>query len=223
MLVSISTVDSLYLLLRETSFSLKLKFVEAVLCLQAGPKYPEEPPQIDIKESKGLDEERKVRLLNILMEKSQELCSSLMLVALCEEAVEALTNMNHPDGDCPLCLNTLRKDDTEGDFLPFMNECIIRWWKWLQEQKETNLNASNVSSSQSRKLESSDSHGTVNPNPGLCPVCHVVFQTKDIKHVLDLVGTNLSQTKLLGLKLRMKRRSCNLKLKMPEERNLKPC
>ncbi|RZC48127.1 hypothetical protein C5167_041068 [Papaver somniferum] len=187
------------------------QFVEAVLCLQAGPKYPEEPPQIDIKESKGLDEERKVRLLNILREKSQELCSCLMLVALCEEAVEALTNMNHPDGDCPLCLNTLRKDDTEGDFLPFMklmscfhcfhSECIIRWWKWLQEQKETNPDASSVSSSQSRNLESSDSHRTVNLNPGLCPVCRMVFQTKDIEHVLDLVGTNLSQMNFTGAEI----------------------
>ncbi|KAK4379485.1 hypothetical protein RND71_001347 [Anisodus tanguticus] len=46
--------------------------------------------------------------------------------------------MNHPDGECPLCLYPL-VDEDEGSSAPFMKlmscfhcECIIRWWNWLE-------------------------------------------------------------------------------------------
>ncbi|OVA17195.1 zinc finger protein [Macleaya cordata] len=183
------------------------QFVEAVLGLQAGPQYPKEPPHIDIVESKGLDEKRQAHLLNSIREKAHELSSCFMLVALCEEAVEALSNMNHPDGSCPLCLYPLVKEDMEGNFLPFMklmscfhcfhSECIIRWWTWLQEQNKTNPDES-VSFQQSRKLASSDLHGTMNMSLGICPVCRMVFHTKDIEHVLDLVGTHSAHLNFVG-------------------------
>ncbi|KAL4195423.1 hypothetical protein AMTRI_Chr05g64540 [Amborella trichopoda] len=43
-----------------------------------------------------------------------------MLVMVCEEVVETLSNMNHPDGNCPLCLYPL-----------------VPEWKWLQEENRT--------------------------------------------------------------------------------------
>ncbi|XP_033145924.1 E3 ubiquitin-protein ligase RNF25 isoform X2 [Brassica rapa] len=163
------------------------QFVEAVVRIQAGPKYPDEPPEISLIESKGLDEERQKLLMGFVQEKSLELSSSLMLVALCEEAVERLTIMNHPDGDCPLCLYPLFPEDGESDQMPFMKlmscfhcfhcECIIRWWNWLHTEKEADS-------------------GSVDKSLGNCPVCRKVVHASDIEHVLGLVGATQSSQQL---------------------------
>ncbi|XP_076936974.1 uncharacterized protein LOC143604350 [Bidens hawaiensis] len=164
------------------------QFVEAVIGIRASSKYPDEPPDIMIIDSKGLDEQRQKQLITSIHNKARELSSSLMLVALCEEAVEKLTSMNHPDGDCPLCLSPLVEDDALDDAQPFMKlmscfhcfhcECIIRWWNWLQTHKETDHEIK-TQSGKNRKTE--DAMGT-------CPVCRKVFHAKDIEHVLGLVG-----------------------------------
>ncbi|CAJ1948065.1 unnamed protein product [Sphenostylis stenocarpa] len=122
------------------------QFVEAVLEIRATSQYPKEPPSIEIVDCKGLDEQRQKHLLNYIQSKAYELSPCLMLVALCEETVEKLSAMNHPDGDCPLCLFPLVLEDQQSETLPFMklmscfhcfhSECIIRWWKWLQSSKE---------------------------------------------------------------------------------------
>lgn len=39
----------------------------------------------------------------------------------------------------------------------------------------------------------SEMHSTMKQGLGNCPVCRKVFHTKDIEHVLDLVGTSISQ------------------------------
>uniref|UniRef100_F6GVB1 RWD domain-containing protein n=1 Tax=Vitis vinifera TaxID=29760 RepID=F6GVB1_VITVI len=66
------------------------QFVEAVLGIQAGSKYPNEPPIIDIIDSKGLDEERQMHLIRSIRNKACELSSCLMLVALCEVTIVQL-------------------------------------------------------------------------------------------------------------------------------------
>ncbi|KAF8380589.1 hypothetical protein HHK36_028077 [Tetracentron sinense] len=184
------------------------QFVEAVIGVRACPQYPEEPPHLEIIGSKGLDGHRKKHLITRIQEKAHELSSCLMLVALCEEAVETLSNMNHPDGNCPLCLYPLVLEDKQNSFLPFMklmscfhcfhSECIIRWWKWLQEQKEINPNTSSYDTvCPSRDLENQrEMHGTMKANMGNCPVCRMIFHTEDIEHVLNLVGTHSFQLNL---------------------------
>jgi hypothetical protein len=122
------------------------QFVEAVIEIRAGSKYPEEVPHIDLIDSKGFDEQRQQELITCIRDKACELSCYLMLVSLCEEAVEKLSIMNHPDGDCPLCLYPLVPEDEKIKILPFMklmscfhcfhSECIIRWWNWLQTEKE---------------------------------------------------------------------------------------
>ncbi|GKC33436.1 E3 ubiquitin protein ligase RNF25 [Tanacetum coccineum] len=82
--------------------------------------YPDEPPEITIIDSKGLDGKRQKDLITSVREKGCELSSNSMLVALCEEAVEKLTSMNHPDGDCPMCLHPLVEEGVSNDSLPFM-------------------------------------------------------------------------------------------------------
>lgn len=49
-----------------------------------------------------------------------------------KEAAEKLSAMNHPDGDCPLCLFPLVPEDHQSETLPFMKlmscfHCFHRW------------------------------------------------------------------------------------------------
>ncbi|KAI4370132.1 hypothetical protein MLD38_018512 [Melastoma candidum] len=157
------------------------QFVQALLSLRATPNYPDEPPDVYLVESKGLDQDREKRLISCLQDKARELSSCSMLVAICEEAVELLSTMNHPEGVCPLCLYPLVPDAEDRCELPFMklmscfhcfhSECIIRWWIWLQNEEND-------------KSEESERN---------CPVCRKVFQTKDLEHVLDLVTSYSSK------------------------------
>ncbi|KAL4600081.1 hypothetical protein ACB092_11G172500 [Castanea dentata] len=197
----------LHLLLKpRTADVTSQQFVEAVIGLRAGSQYPKEPPHIDLIDSKGLDEQRQKELMSCIQDKACELSCYLMLVALCEEAVEKLSIMNHPDGDCPLCLDPLVPEDEQSKSLPFMklmscfhcfhSECIIRWWDWLQTEKETH--ASDSSSVTIRpssfKGNEKDMHGALEEREGTCPVCRKVFHTKDFEHVLDLVGSHSAQS-----------------------------
>ncbi|TXG62507.1 hypothetical protein EZV62_009501 [Acer yangbiense] len=178
------------------------QFVEAVIGIRAGPKYPKEPPHVNLIESKGLDEQRQKHLISSIQDKACELSSCLMLVALCEESVEKLSVMNHPDGDCPLCLYSMFPKDKHEEILPFMklmscfhcfhSECIIRWWNWLQSEKETNADNSTTTVHPIREMRN-DMHGATEEDMGSCPVCRKVFQAKDIEHVLNLVGNHSSQ------------------------------
>ncbi|KAL3815003.1 hypothetical protein ACJIZ3_016271 [Penstemon smallii] len=177
------------------------QFVEAIIGIRAGPQYPEEPPDISVIDSKGLDERRQKHLITSIRAKAIELASCLMLVALCEEAVERLSSMNHPDGDCPLCLYPLLDEDDRSNSRPFMKlmscfhcfhcDCIIRWWNWNQMQSEeettSSLNAPTSKISRDRK----GMRKIMEESMGKCPVCRKVFLTKDIEHVLDLVGTDI--------------------------------
>ncbi|KAJ4955917.1 hypothetical protein NE237_012700 [Protea cynaroides] len=186
------------------------QFVEVILGIRAGAEYPKEPPHIDIIESKGLDAKRQAHLITSVQDKARQLSLCLMLVALCEEAVETLSNMNHPDGDCPLCLHPLVSGDKQTASLPFMkllscfhcfhSECIIRWWKWLQDQNRTSLsNSSDSTMLRSRDLgRLEDVNGVMKENLGKCPVCRKVIHAKDIEHVLGLVETSVSQLAFQG-------------------------
>ncbi|XP_047937939.1 E3 ubiquitin-protein ligase RNF25 [Salvia hispanica] len=175
------------------------QFVEATIGMQAGPKYPEEPPVIRIIDSKGLDEQRQKHLMESICSKAFELASCLMLVALCEEAVEKLSSMNHPEGDCPLCLFPLLDEDAGNNSLPFMKlmscfhcfhcDCIIRWWNWIQMQSE-NESSSSSSSTVKSKPDQRGIRKMMEGSRGKCPVCRKIFLAKDIEHVLDLVGTS---------------------------------
>ncbi|XP_020223793.1 uncharacterized protein LOC109805917 [Cajanus cajan] len=178
------------------------QFVEAVLEIRASPQYPKEPPSVDLVDSKGLDEQRQKHLLNYIQSKSNELSLCLMLVALCEEAVEKLSAMNHPDGDCPLCLFPLVPEDQQSETLPFMklmscfhcfhSECIIRWWKWLQNSKE--VDSANTDGAAAHHNQ--DKHKEMEESVGNCPVCRKTFLAKDLDHVLALVGSYTSQLSL---------------------------
>ncbi|KAI4295474.1 hypothetical protein L6164_035519 [Bauhinia variegata] len=189
------------------------QFVEATIKIIASPQYPKEPPCIDLVDCKGLDEQRQKHLLSCIREKAHELSSCLMLVTLCEEAVEKLSAMNHPDGDCPLCLYPLVPEDQQNETLPFMklmscfhcfhSECIIRCWHWLQNTKETDsASSAGAAGRPTQNMENrKDMHGKMKEGAGNCPVCRKPFHAKDLEHVLDLVGSHSSSQSSLDSKL----------------------
>uniref|UniRef100_A0A803LIF1 E3 ubiquitin-protein ligase RNF25 n=1 Tax=Chenopodium quinoa TaxID=63459 RepID=A0A803LIF1_CHEQI len=169
--------------------------------------YPSDPPYVDIIGSKGLDEKRQKHLISGLHEKAHELASCLMLVALCEEAVEILTSMNHPEGDCPLCLYPLVTEDKHSEAQPFMKlmscfhcfhcECIVRWLKWFLRQNDACHGTSKL-----RKM--------MGDSTGNCPVCRKVFLAKDIEHVLNLVGSHDAELDVYEKELVEKVLQCDL-------------
>uniref|UniRef100_A0A804I1Z6 E3 ubiquitin-protein ligase RNF25 n=1 Tax=Musa acuminata subsp. malaccensis TaxID=214687 RepID=A0A804I1Z6_MUSAM len=169
------------------------QFVEVILGIKASKQYPSTPPRVYIVEAKGLDESRQTYLITIIQSKALELSSCLMLVALCEEAVEVLSNMNHPEGNCPLCLYPLVAKDKTGSSLPFMklmscyhcfhSECIIRFWKWVQEERESKA----TETATATNLES-----TRDQQKGNCPVCRKVFDEKDIEHAHEYLEPDTS-------------------------------
>ncbi|KAK2976174.1 hypothetical protein RJ640_000723 [Escallonia rubra] len=159
------------------------QFVEAVLGIRAGLQYPDEPPQISIVDCKGLDEQRQKYLVTSVHDKACELSSHSMLVTLCEEAVEGLSRMNHPQGNCPLCLSPLVEEDACSSASPFMKliECIIRWWNWLETENGANL--INLSSPSVCSGDLATQQGSM-----MIPLLSV--PDWDIEHVLGLVGSH---------------------------------
>ncbi|KAJ1276010.1 hypothetical protein BS78_05G181100 [Paspalum vaginatum] len=176
------------------------QFVELFLGIKASSQYPMESPHIYAVESKGLDESRQAYLITSIQNKAKDLSNYPMLVTLCEEAGEILSNMNHPAGDCPLCLYPLMGEDKAGSELPFMklmscyhcfhSDCIMRWWEWIQHG-DANPKESNTG----------DKHYNVNQHQGFCPVCRKVFDEKDIEHVHGLLGENTSRLASLTVDL----------------------
>lgn len=185
------------------------QFVEVTLGIKSDKEYPKKPPYVYIVEMKGLDDNRQTYLISSINNKAQELSSYLMLVALCEEAVEIISNMNHPEGNCPLCLYPLVAEDKSGAALPFMklmscyhcfhSDCIIRLWNWAHEQNKTDGmdladEATSATVGNKKGVQSS-----INQHKANCPVCRKVFNAKDMEHVLDFLGTSLSQLSYAGI------------------------
>ncbi|KAB5568997.1 hypothetical protein DKX38_002790 [Salix brachista] len=161
--------------------------------------------------SRGVDITDSQSLLFSVYEHTFELSASAKIGAWCritKEAVEKLSVMNHPDGDCSLCLYPLVPEDEQDEALPFMKlmscfhcfhcECIVRLWNWIQKEKESSTSiSSSTTLHQNREMGNqnglSDVHGLLEERMGNCPVCRKVFHAKDFEHVLDLVGTQASQ------------------------------
>ncbi|XP_021756403.1 E3 ubiquitin-protein ligase RNF25-like [Chenopodium quinoa] len=198
------------------------QFVEATIELRAGMQYPSDPPYVDIIGSKGLDEKRQKHLISGLHEKAHELASCLMLVALCEEAVEILTSMNHPEGDCPLCLYPLVTEDKHSEAQPFMKlmscfhcfhcECIVRWLKWFLRQNDACHGTSSTPSTivHEENNLASELRKMMGDSTGNCPVCRKVFLAKDIEHVLNLVGSHDAELDVYEKELVEKVLQCDL-------------
>ncbi|KAG0456975.1 hypothetical protein HPP92_022132 [Vanilla planifolia] len=178
------------------------EFVEVTLGIKASSKYPDEAPYIYVTDMKGLDDGRQAHLIASIQKRAQELCSCCMLVVLCEEAVDLLTNMNYPEGDCPLCLYPLVSDaiTNTSSFMKLMScyhcfhsECMIRMWRWIQETNETQeMNKTLETTPIRTEVKSAlELHSSLNQK-GNCPVCRKAFDAKDIEHVDQYLVVNSS-------------------------------
>ncbi|KAJ8450069.1 hypothetical protein Cgig2_033263 [Carnegiea gigantea] len=172
------------------------QFVEATIEIQASAKYPSDPPCVDIIGSKGLDEKRQKHLSATLREKTRELSCCLMLVALCEEAVETLSSMNHPEGDCPLCLYPLVPEGENSRSLPFMKlMSCFHCFHWIPAGPSWDI---------------SDIREMMGGSAGNCPVCRKGFLARDIEHVLSLVDSRGINTDVDEKELSEKLLQCDL-------------
>ncbi|KAG6489758.1 uncharacterized protein LOC122005937 isoform X1 [Zingiber officinale] len=186
------------------------QFVEVILGIKSTTQYPSVPPHIYIIDEKGLDESRQAYLITGVQNKAIELRSCSMLVALCEEAVDLLSNMNHPEGNCPLCLYPLVAEDQSDSTMPFMklmscyhcfhNECIIGWWKWLQTEDSEAI-AEISSSNPQRKRDTFGVSVEMNQLKGTCPVCRKIFDKKDIVHVHEYPETDSLSSGFAGIEV----------------------
>ena len=98
------------------------RFVRAELVLECTAEYPgeggeENPVAASLAAPKGLGDARRAALLSRVraavaeVSASGELC---VLGSLIEAALEALTEINMPEGDCPICLEALSTFGAEG-------------------------------------------------------------------------------------------------------------
>lgn len=189
-----------------TAEDLSQQFVEAVLVIRANTQYPVEPPEIELTDSKGLDKCRHSYLLSEIQNDARELAASPMLVSLCEAAIDRLSDMNHPEGNCSFCLFPLVMEDARSGLRPFMklmscfhcfhSDCFGRWWRWLQEQSRLeSMNLVDTSVSRSGEIENEDEGVYSDSNSSSlfnkaeewvsvnCPVCRKLIHVKDVEHV----------------------------------------
>lgn len=183
------------------------QFVEAVLVIKVSTQYPNEPPKLELKETKGLDEEKISVLLSDLEALAKELACNPMLVALCEATIDRLTDMNQPEGNCCFCMFPLVIEDKDSTSKPFMkllsclhcfhSECFGRWWGWM-------LNELSIESTKTHQgLEYEQDHGLVNSYGSRkdmleemvenfqlkCPVCRKRVYAEDLEHVWNFLDS----------------------------------
>ncbi|GLJ29539.1 hypothetical protein SUGI_0582620 [Cryptomeria japonica] len=196
---------------RNRGQDLSQQFVEAVLVIKANSQYPVVPPELELIDSKGLDDKRHSDLLLEIQHEAEMLASSPMLVALCEAAIDKLSNMNHPEGNCSFCLFPLVMEDTQSALRPFMklmscfhcfhSDCFGRWWRWLQEQNQheqcksadTTLSGltENADEIYSRLPYSSEASKFEECQLVNCPVCRKVIHAKDVDHLRQFLTSGL--------------------------------
>lgn len=73
-------------------------FVAATFLLRIPNTFPDEVPEIEIVNVRGLSETRSQRLRDELIEKVNEFEGEVCLVAICEAARDILDNLNTPEG-----------------------------------------------------------------------------------------------------------------------------
>jgi hypothetical protein len=75
-------------------------------------QYPGMIPDLELRDTKGLDDKRHAKFLCDLHAKLRQFSPGPMLVAISEAAKELLTSMNAPDGDCCFCMLPLDMPDS---------------------------------------------------------------------------------------------------------------
>ncbi|GLC35513.1 hypothetical protein PLESTB_000199400 [Pleodorina starrii] len=134
-------------------------FVAATLRLHLPSSYPEASPHIELLDTKGIGDQRLEMLHQRLCEEASTLAGEMALGALCEHALDWITEQNRPEGLCAFCLCAMRPGPdpdaaalTQAQaltgaqtqaaqaqplvrlpcFHAFHRDCYTGWWSWLQ-------------------------------------------------------------------------------------------
>ncbi len=120
------------------------RFMAATLSLTIPPSYPEDPPSAEIVRARGLVDEEERELSSSLHARAAESAGDCCLIALLQEAVELLTDLNS-GGACPVCREPLFEPPggasdgscgrrsphgvyLSGCYHSFHKACLGQWW-----------------------------------------------------------------------------------------------
>jgi len=184
------------------------RFVEATLLLtEFSDSYPATAPRLELRDARGLGDEREQQLQVVLERERDSLLGSMMVGQVIEAGREFLTVNNHPEGRCAFCLEDMVSDtginsqDEKGGGglvkLPFCYHafhkcCFVGWWAWRQHslmQKEKELIAhAGISSPESiiaDQLPAKEEHAGWKATVfcTLCPCCRAEAPLPSLGHL----------------------------------------
>ncbi|KAF5830283.1 hypothetical protein DUNSADRAFT_14790 [Dunaliella salina] len=184
------------------------RFVEATLLLTGfSDSYPATAPRLEVRDARGLGDERKQQLQVVLERERDSLLGSMMIGQIIEAGREFLTANNHPEGRCAFCLEDMvsgagacsQDEGCESGLvkLPFCyhafhKSCFVGWWAWRQHslmQKEKELVAhAGISSPESiiaDQLPAKEEHAGWRATifSTLCPCCRAEAPLFSLRHL----------------------------------------
>ncbi|XP_059147689.1 uncharacterized protein LOC131935322 [Physella acuta] len=176
------SVDTVEILLHPaTGDDTKKQFVCMTLVFIPGSKYPEEPPEIEIRNPRGLGEEEIASLKEAMVSKADELKGEVILFTLIEMAKDSLTDGNIPRCPCVVCLEHFREQDSfhrTSCYHYFHSACLYEYLQHsqaqLQEEKNQGL--------ERRHLETTSEDKTV-----ICPMCRTPLDEESLSIKWDNV------------------------------------
>ncbi|XP_055861417.1 uncharacterized protein LOC106068398 [Biomphalaria glabrata] len=107
------TVDTIEVLIHPaTGHDATKQYVCMTLVFAPGPNYPDEVPDIQIRNPRGLGEEEVASLVEAMMLKGEEVKGEVMLYTFVEMAKDSLTEGNIPRCPCVVCLEHFHEKDS---------------------------------------------------------------------------------------------------------------
>ncbi|CAL1535198.1 unnamed protein product [Lymnaea stagnalis] len=175
------TVDKISALLHPaTGHDTRKQYVCMTLVFSPGPNYPDEAPEIQICNPRGLGEEEMVSLLEALTAKAEEIKGEVMLYTLIEMAKDSLTDGNIPRCPCCVCLEHFDEKDLfhrTACYHYFHAGCLHKYVQHTQAQ----LEEEKKEVSESRHLD-----GNSKKERGIaCPMCRSPLVEEDLQVVMS--------------------------------------
>ncbi|BFZ18887.1 hypothetical protein BsWGS_21926 [Bradybaena similaris] len=152
-----------------TGHDVTKQYVCMTLVFTISSKYPNEPPEIVIRNPRGLGEEEVTSLVADMLLKAEEMKGEPMLYTLIEMAKDSITEGNIPHCPCVVCLEHFLQRDSfhrTACYHYFHSRCLYKYLLHAQAQ----LEVEEKEASERRHLEvggsDKDKSGKI-----ICPVC----------------------------------------------------
>ncbi|XP_072024775.1 uncharacterized protein [Amphiura filiformis] len=158
-----------------TADNADLQYVCLTLILTLSTQYPDELPDIAIKNPRGISDEQLTNIKSQLQELASEQKGSAMLYELIEVAKEALTHNNTPHGQCVICLEDFKEGEAftkTACYHHFHCDCLGRYIQHALENPEE----------KDGKLDQNDKAKGNDKQEVVCAVCREVI-TYDLEQL----------------------------------------